>query len=290
MYRFDSYIKDFLYGNNSISLEGIGEFTLATGAAPDNNSAASATAAIQFQQNKRALTTEAFINYVAEKEGKNKRLVASDIESFLGQTRQFINIGRPFSIDGVGVVQLGKNWQYEFIENISSESKENESAKKHREKPVHKYAEKVKKTGIKRRAKSNLNFVVLIITLIIVAGIIASIYYYMSQSNVNISSFPTQGTIADTLNKNSKNTGNATAKNDSTVYRFVFETTYSTARAYKRYGQLVKLSIGVNMDSLMTNTTIHYKLYVAKKLLPADTSAVKDSLSVYFGKPVRIEQ
>lgn len=291
MYRFDNYIKDFLYSNRSISLEGIGAFALATEVEEGSNAGMQTVNGVSFQQNKRAVTTEAFVPYVAEKEGKNKLLVASDIESFLSQTRQFINIGRPFVIEGVGIVKLGKNWQYEFVENTGNESQEPDSLKRYREKQPNRYTE----SHVKKSKGNNLNVVVLIITLVIIGGIIASIYYYMKQdsgfSTTSVKdSTNTVDTSAAATTTAPLNPVSASQNNDSANYRFVFETTANSARAYKRYRQLANLYIGVNMDSTKSDTSTFYKLYVAKKLTPSDTLAFKDSLAVYFGRKVHIEK
>jgi hypothetical protein len=270
-----------LYNNQNISLEGIGEFSFEK-----------ELSGIRFNQDKRAITSPSFINYVAEKEAKNKLLVSSDIESFLSQTRQFINIGRPFVIDGVGTVQLNKHSQYEFLPGMVTRpvGKESESSKKQKViQPA-----KLKEEKPARKRSINLNIIALIIAIIIIVGIAGSIYYYSSDGSSFINDNEVEANNSDIKQDSSPiiKTQSAVSilQEDSINYHFVFEVTTDSQRAYKRYNQLARLSEGINIDSVASDTSTFYKLYVLKKSLAADTTFIKDSLSLYLGRQVSIEQ
>jgi hypothetical protein len=295
---YSLFIRDFLFNNGSVSLEGIG--VLKTGG--------SSTSPVQFFYDKRALTSRELITFISERAGKNNVLVSSGIDAFLSETRQFINLGKPWEIVDVGSIQMGKNLEY-FLEpkpaTDDPESKRKKAISQHV--LVDNYAEK--KTG------SGLNILVALIIIIVIAGSGYTVYN-MSTENDNTIKLNTaaadSAAVVDTVTHTAVTTDTTTVKPatdsfsvnpvaksnekifaatnmDSATYKFVFERTFNNQRAYSRYNQLKSYNMRVRIDSIGTDTPKLYKLFVEKKLAGKDTSAVKDSLRTYFGTPVSIE-
>src|SRR4051812_8109154 len=107
MNHYDPFIQDFLSQYRSVSFEKIGHITI-------GNSQGISESSVIFQYDKKATNTPELINFIAEKTGKNKFLIESDLESHFELTRQFINIGKPYELEGLGFISLSKSGEYTF--------------------------------------------------------------------------------------------------------------------------------------------------------------------------------
>src|SRR5262249_31434083 len=58
--------------------------------------------------------TTDLINFIAVKTGKMKSLALSDLESYLELAKQFLNIGKPFTFEGIGNLMRIKPGEFEF--------------------------------------------------------------------------------------------------------------------------------------------------------------------------------
>ncbi len=295
---YSLYIRDFLFNNGSVSLEGIG--VLKTGG--------SSTSPVEFFYDKRALTTPELIPFISEKAGKNNVLVSSGIDAFLSETRQFINLGRPWEIEDVGSIQMGKNLEYFLAPKPVSDEPESKRKKTiSHDTLIDNYADK--KTG------GGLNILVALIIIIVIAGIGYTVYNMSTEDNNTTklsTAFTDSAAVVDTVTHTAIATDTASVKpatdsssakpaainsdklssisdTDTAVYKFVFERTFNEQRAYSRFNQLKSYNVRVRIDSIGTDTPKLYKLFVEKKLAGKDTSAIKDSLRIYFGTPVSIE-
>jgi len=72
--RFDNYITGYLQENKEVSLDKIGTIKI-TGSLPIQDEQS-----VTFLYDKKITTSEGLINFIAEKEKKNKSLIASDLE------------------------------------------------------------------------------------------------------------------------------------------------------------------------------------------------------------------
>ena len=78
-------------------------------------------------------------------------------------------------------------------------------------------------------------------------------------------------------------------KNDTSTYKFFFDRTYSLDRANNRIDMLrIVLTEDAYFDSLKTDSTTLYRLYLKLRLPSADTTKMKDSLQRYFQHSIKI--
>jgi hypothetical protein len=303
--KFDTLLAQFLYQNKKLALPGIGTFTLdGSGVIIDENAKIKAPLeGISFSTSSPSLPDTALIDFIRTHTGKMKPLAEADLESYLTLAQQFINIGKPLYLEGIGTVQRIKN-NFEFIPGSASSAKlepiadrQNES----RRQAAFEEAEASQKgTGSSRKM---LILFGILGTLALVAG--GGYYLYTKNSNPAITvTENTNSTITtDTSNTNLVNTGGDTlngqkpaldtiVKKDSTAitptpaavavapgnYKFVIETA-SKERALSRYGQLKRDGSLVNIE---TKDSVTFKLFFIIPATPADTTKLKDSLNNYF--------
>ncbi len=294
MNQYDLFIRDYLNEQKSVSFEKIG--TLSFNDKSKASELPQPLGALTFEFDKKAVTSPGLIVYIAERTNKNKGLILSDLESYIELMRQFINIGKPYEMEGVGIFKLAKSNEYEFIAyDLSANIEDQKNTKK-------------------QQAKNNANLVVkkssdksalMVLAILIVLGVLGVIgwgTYKLFLGNGAISN-------KDTINTTVTNPANDTAaglntmphtdtitatapliQSDTSDYKFIFETTAVANRAYLRTEQLKKLGHPSGYDSVATDSGHIYTLYLKMHLKNADTTLTKDSLQKYLSRKIKIAQ
>jgi len=278
MNKFDFFITDYLRENKEVALEKIGTIKTLSFSNTDTQAGS-----VEFTFNKKITTSPELITYIAEKASKNKHLIASDLDSHLSQVREFINIGKSYEIPLVGFIKANRTGTYEFLPY-------SESAKPLRTGPQ----------PAKDRPSNNNRSVIQLISFLIVIAILAGLgwqaYEFFSQKsnkgNVQVQP-PVQNTVADDTLKHIDSAAIQQpvtyAQEDTATIRYIFETTASALRARTRTAQLKGFGNNAGYDSVVTNSVTYYNLYVEKPTKIADTLRIKDSISKFFLKDIRLQ-
>jgi hypothetical protein len=281
--KLSPLLSEFLLANKELDLGGIGRFTI------DN------AGSINFEQNGSIRENPVLVSYIAEKSGKMKSLIASDLDSHLELARQFLNIGKPYQFEGIGTLTKNKFGQLEFVQsNAVSEKKENigdgRDTTSTTENSFTDYEEMFSPKKPRTNAAKSI-----ITWLIIIAGLSLAVFggYLVYSKTKNKTKEPVANKTEPVITpqqqeqKTSLRDSRGTAKKDSVGlvqpekqisglnnYRFVVEQA-SKARAFYRYALLKKSFIDVHMD---TKDSVLFKLYFLLPSLPADTARKRDSL------------
>jgi len=120
--KIEQLIVQFLYKNKKVTLQDIGIFYLSPDIIiPEDSDKETVLPenAIRFEYNTKAAQDEDLINYIVQQTRKIKPLATSDLESFTILGRQFMNIGKPLPIEGLGILQKNQLGGYEFIQGSS---------------------------------------------------------------------------------------------------------------------------------------------------------------------------
>ncbi len=296
MFKYEKYFSEFLDQTGEISLEKIGVFTRLEEMIPAENPSLPAYPKISFQFNRKAITSPALLQQIAEKEQKNRVIVSLDTESFLNELRQLVNTGKSVNIIAIGMLQMDKNGDYEFIQQPAITGKPDTSARK---KPVRRDE---LLSGIPRLQdpdpdqKSNGGTLVKILIMLVVAGAaVFGIYRFVHRAKYQpVSSNPVV-VKTDTVAAASP-AGQASGQpllqplTDSATFKFIFETTTDSSRAYSRTATLRADGDPAGLDSVRQDTTKLYRLFVVKKILPADSLRTKDSIASYFQREITLEK
>jgi len=295
--QYDTLVRDFLYDHSTISFEKVGTLTL--GNKPISAEQPLSPGAISFQFNKRAVTSPELSEFIAAKTGKSKTLINSDLESYVEMMRQFINIGNPYEIEGLGVLKLGKTGEYEFSPfDISHKKEETRSSKKQKER---------NESSLSPRKTTNRNALILFALVIIlgVLGVIGWGSYKLFienknktvKTNTDTANTSVQTITQDTLAKINTDTlakqdsaANKILKGDSLEYRFIHEITKSAARAYPRVTVLKQSGYPSMIDSVKADSVTYYTLYFKYKLSSVDTAMMRDSIQKLLNRKIRIKQ
>lgn len=287
--KIEQLVVQHFYNNREVTLQGMGTFTLSAdfvmpkendkdAGIPDN--------AISFQYNARAVADEALIDYIVQQTRKMKSLAAADLDSYLVLGKQFLNIGKPFKIDGMGMLVKNQQGDLEFTKGFTFPAKlDNTPAavKESRANPEISFASETKKP------EGNNKKGLLITGIIIALGLIGATAWYFF---VRKTAQPTENIIveekADTIKNNVLPTDTLTIKavqptaaDDGYTFKLVFMVTADSAAASARMKGLTARNHKVIM---YTNDSLFYKLAEPFTLPLTDTTRIKDSLNRFYYK------
>lgn len=294
--KITSLLTQYLYTHHRLDLPGIGTFLLDPSAihALENSKQRSAILeGISFENNPSLKESPDLVAYISAQTGKMKPLASADLESYLEVAQQFLNIGKPFTFEGIGTLVKVNLKECEFVPISVSTDKVRELNTKEapkastREETVPQFGSFLSDPVLKQRWKKPVVALALICGLGLTiwggyaiskkAGTRAADAAIISDTTVVDTTVKQQALVPDSLEK--------AALLASSNYKYVLEEG-SQQRAIKRYNQLRTNLWDVKLE---TTDSVRYKLYLLLPSQNADTTRVLDSLTVMTGKRVYIE-
>ena len=294
----------YLLRHKQISLQGIGTFKI-DGFLPEGTDTDKPFIippdAISFKYDSKTGEDNELIDFIVQNTKKIKPLASADLDSFLTLGRQFLNIGKPFTIQNLGTLEKLKSGDLEFkpgplIQKVEVPKLkiEDDGAEQHEENLFNDY---------KREPSRDNRKIVLIIFIIVVLGLGAWAAWHFglkkndtAQGSTNDAIIP----IADTTTSTKKNDSSGASQNslnsiqknpaDSFTFKVVVRETKNKGVALLRVEYLKSFGRNVIM---YTSDSVTYKIAEPFMLPLSDTTAVLDSLrkNYYDEKkiPIHIE-
>ncbi len=300
--KFDDQLAAYLYEYKTLRLEGIGTFTLDSRVSVPHEQEKEIYYPIEglsFAYNPKSSTDEEVITFLVKRLHKIQPLIRSDLESYLAKIKQFINLGKPYTIEGIGTLSKDNYGIYEFTPGNFLPVKEELNPR--RENAEHNYP-------VRSQSSAGRVFVIILIVIAALAALggigwgISSLLSKRQQLTETEQPEPAPvDTIPQRVNKDTipKITPAATVttdnqfaeaerRGDSVQYKMVFEVTPSKARALTRTTQLISYGTLSRYDSVQINNATFYRLYLPVKIRATDTLRVKNALSKHLGKKITI--
>jgi hypothetical protein len=301
--KIEHLLARHLYNAKTLTLQGIGTFTLPSDfviPSETDKTPSLQEGSITFTQNFKAAEDPALIDFIVQHSRKMKALASSDLESFLGLGTQFLNIGKPFKLEGIGMLEKNQNGHYDFTQYGQIVGAKAEEVpvplREKRTEPVSYSTEEPKSNGNTKKILLG----VLGVAALAVSG--WAVWYFLANKSVEATEsipqaiVPTPITPApsmDTATK--KDTLLTSAKPDSinnltpavttggTTFKVVVKTYPTLAIAQKKVAYFA--TFGHNLV-LYNSDTLSYKLAVPFTKPLSDTTWAKDSLyRIFSSKP-----
>ena len=294
--KIPSLLAQYFYCHQRLDLPGIGTFLLdnASLSAIQNSKQRSALLdGVHFESKPSLKDTPDLIAFIAEKTGKMKALAAADLDSHLVLAEEFLNIGKPFAFEGIGIITKLKPGEFDFTPvSILTDKVKDFQARDTEAVPAKEPNSEKKYESFLSPSKTKAGWKKPVVGLILVCGVGAAIWggYVISQR--------AKKNNKATLSENNQSrtqpvTDTAIIYRDTVAaqvvpqadpdYKYILEVAKSK-RAFRRYNQLKELDWNVQLE---TTDSIQYKLFM--KLPVSDTSKTLDSLMAMTGKKVYIE-
>lgn len=298
--KLEQLIVQYLYQNKSVSLQEIGSFQLS----PDivipqetDKDFQLPADAISFNYDLKTIADEGLISFIVQQTRKIKSLAASDLESYSNLNKQFLNIGKPLIIPGIGTLQKNQAGKYEFSQgnqfNVKTEVQPTEIKEKAEENIS--FSTPIKKESGKKNSKSWLLVFVLLFFILAAA---AMVYYFNlpKRETVQLPVKPVKKDMPPALVINKSETipvDSSPAKspvvstlNDGSNFKVIIKTYSNLANAQNSFNRLK--SYGHNV-LLTTKDSLTYQIKIPFTNSLADTSRIKDSLNKFFAAKTIID-
>lgn len=297
--RLAPLLAQYLYLHKRLELPGLGIFTMQpTAAAEPENSRHSKTGIheeIIFENKPSIKESPELVNFITSQTGKIKALAAADLNSHLELAHQFLNIGKPFSLEGIGSIEKIRSGEFVFSPGpLSPELKKEHTVREHE--PTVQVEDNPSDYDYKnifypKQVRSKWKKPVAIFLL--VAGLVFAIWggytvYKKTKAkkdNPTVQKKPVENIPSETTTVVKDNVVSVPDKSviPAGTFKFVLENS-NASRAFPRFSRLKTFQWNVQME---TSDSINFKIFM---LLPAsDTTRIIDSLSMLTGRKVYIE-
>jgi hypothetical protein len=298
--KIEQLLVQHFYIAKKVTLQGIGSFTLSPDfivPAETDKDIVLPENAVSFQYNPRATEDEALINYIVQQTRKIKPLASADLESYLMLGSQFLNIGKPMKIEGIGMLEKSQTGEYYFSPGEFVNTKVEDATVQLKEKSREdiSFANEAKPSS----AGNNKKIVTILAAIVVLGAIGFAAWYFLSKKN---------NTETTAQNTTEQNTATApvtdTAKKDTSAiiskrpdsvailqpavntgadgaytFKIVFKETSNKAAAIDKMN-IMKLR--GHKVIMYTADSVTYKLAEPFTLPLSDTAKIKDSLNKYY--------
>ena len=288
--KTDQLIVQYLYRNKKVTLQEIGTFTLSPEINIDPESDkdfALPPDAIRFDYNPKAEPDEDLIKYIMQHARKMKALAFADLESFIMLNKQFLNIGKPLIVEGLGTLEKMQAGGYAFTQANTSNVIREESPKEITEKKKEKISFI---TPPKEKINVNTKPVIGISTLLLLILASIAVYYYLNKKNKEndpqTNSLITAAPDTMLTKKTADIIPIVPGVKDSNTFYIVLNEYSNLTSAQKR--MKVLSGYGHNI-MLKTTDSITYKLKMPFRLPASDTLRIKDSLAKLLNPKAYVE-
>ena len=283
--KIEQIIVQYLYTSKKVTLQGIGTFTLdSTILLPLPNEKEKdiemPEGAFQFIFNPKSTEDIGLVNYIVQHTGKMYPLASSDLDSYVTLAKQFLNIGKPLVIEGLGTIQKTQQGDYQFIPGHFITPKIDDFPKQLREKRDESISfESHTKVNYSRR---NLQFAAAAFIVLLIG---LAMYYLLRENTSNSPAITTEvATKADTIQPTTIDTVAVASlvvpKNDSFSFTIILKKYTSEAAAKTIYDKLT--SYGHQLIIIQVDS-VNYELGIPFKTPLSDTLRAKDSIRIFFG-------
>lgn len=285
----------FIYREGQVQLHGIGTISL-SGAIPDDELLEKnrniPVQGLAFTTNKTEATTPAFIEYYARERGKTRYLAQNDIDAYLSVISQFLNIGSTYEIKGLGTLSKLQDSSLAMKPGMYIPQNQHPSVRPGLPNlPVSLPNIPIKKIHIKKdMAESAMKiFFLVIVCLLLLAGawwgyhrIAAQGYFSGGQAQAD--TVKTTQTLPETRQDSAAITKTATASELS--WKAVFRQINGKEKALRVYSTMTsKIATPIFME---TSDSVVFNYYVLLKSSLEDTARRKDSVRIFFGRPITL--
>ena len=295
--KIATLLTKYLYTKHRLDLPGIGSFFLdptALSSLENSKHRSSTLEGISFQSDQHLKDAPDLIAFISAESGKMKALAISDLESHLELAQQFLNIGKPFTFDGVGTLVKNRDGDFEFLPGLLPTEKFKDLPSLSSSRPDKKQDITGKYESFLAEPKQPVSWRLPVIILLILGGLGLAIWggYTISRKAKSKPPVITEEVAASTIIPDIQQS----VAVDSTPqtkpldiapanYKYILEVAQSK-RAFKRYKQLRTNLWEVKLE---TADSVQYKLVLMLPAINADTTRVLDSLTAMTGKRVYIE-
>lgn len=284
--KLEQLIVQHLYGNKSVTLQGIGTIRLNPDIAiptdadkeisiPEN--------AFTFEYDLKATEDDALINHIVQQTRKIRPLASADLDSYVVLAKQFLNIGKPLVIEGIGTIQKNQEGFYVFTPGHFITPRIDEYPRQLKEK----HEDNISFESESRNKGGQRNLLIGVIALIVVLAGLGIYYLFFNQKQpaTVTPDIPQTDTVKkDTIVPQKPDTivqvQPALPVKDSNSFAVVIREYTNSEQAHKAFDKFT--GYGHKLE-FVTVDSEHFRLVMPFKRPIGDSSKTRDSIRQLFG-------
>ena len=300
--KIEQLLVQHFYQNREVTLQGMGSFTLSGDVIVPQESDKEVVMpenAISFQYNPKATEDDGLINFIVQQTRKIKPLASADLDSYLVLGKQFLNIGKPFKVEGIGTLEKNQQGEYEFKQGHFANTKMESAPTALREKAED---DDISFAAIKNRPAGGKKILLIVVAIVALVMIGWAAWYFLHKKKDNSAeandnteqTVPLVVTAPDTSSIIAPRKDSVivqppvvppvvtpTVVTNNTAYNFmvVFKETNNKGAAIIKMNDLIARGHKVVM---YTKDSVYYKLAEPFRRPLSDTARVRDSLNKYY--------
>lgn len=294
--KVQDLLGEYLYQHKQLTLPSIGTFELdAAVNVYESKEGVLPEDAIRFTQNTQAVVDDALLNFLVQQSGKMKPLAMSDLDSYLNNGWQLLNIGKPFTIKGVGSLTR-KGSDLAFIQGAPTLEK-TEASGAYNLKDRTRQKEEIKELSFESEVKKgNGKKVMIAVASIIALALIGWAVYLAIPKNENTATDETETQQTDTVQTATQQDTTAQQIKDTLVqqsppavdtsFQLILAAFKDTAEANKELSKQLSRRKNISLQQKDSE----YQIILTVNRPKADTAKVKDSLMSYYKLKSRVVQ
>lgn len=296
--KIEQLLVQHFYNAKKVTLQGIGTFTLSPDFVlpPDSDKdIVLPENAVSFEYNPKATEDDALVNYIVQQSRKMKPLASADLESYIMLATQFLHIGKPLKIEGIGMLEKSQVGGYQFIPSQFINTKVEDATVQLKEKE----REDVSFANEAKPAVVNKKLVAIIAAVIVIAGISWAAWYFLTtKSNTpSVEANASEQVTPAATDTTKMDSTKLQQKPDSIVqqvpvtapgytFKVVIKNYPSLVLAQKAYDRLTRYGYKL---LLYTADSVTYKVAMPLTKPLVDTAHAKDSVRILFGGKPYVE-
>jgi hypothetical protein len=310
--KVETLIVSFLELNKQVSLESIGHFSfdgrLKEVSEEDENIFPFAEDSVTFVSDKNEKSDPNLIDFIVNESGKIRPLATSDLESFSMLGKQFLNIGKPMIIRGLGYLINNQDGTYSFFQGEYIPEKSDPNPIKNKYKSAEKKGENDNTRidfSAKKKSGNNTKKWIPILILVVLLALAGSVVYYFLQKDESLvevtetkptapqkpeikSTADTQKTIVNVDTTAVLPVKDSIPTINQNEFLVVVRTYSDLESAQRGYSRLVVLPFAKQIK-LMTSDSVKYRIALPVKGNLSDSARLRDSVKTIFGKSAYVE-
>lgn len=296
--KIEHLIVQFLYSSKKLTLQDIGTFILSPDVVIDPGSDKETVLpenAVSFTFDKKAPQDEELISFIVSQTRKIRPLASSDLESYSILAKQFLNIGKPFPIEGLGVLKKNQEGEYEFMQGAYMNAKLDAAPALLKEKAE----DEISFSTQPRQKPSTKKWAWLLLLLVI--GCSGALLYYFFVKKDKLEKVKEPLVLTDSITKpvdslvniippardSIKTDSSGIVKDSSYTFRIVIREYPGKEAAEKAFA---KYTLYGHKLMIYPKDSLAYKLAMPFKSPLSDTARARDSLRIFFNARTYVEK
>jgi hypothetical protein len=292
--KIEALLLKYLSEKKSLSLQYIGYFELTHEIQVDStqNNEIDLDGMVQFKFDHKAKEDQEFIRYIMEQSKKIYPLAQSDLESYAILAKQFLNLGKPVILHGIGRLIKKQDETYVLLPVGTNPMLHDEMIISQPDVADQKeglHAQKIDfSSPSKAGNKNNKLWPILILTGLIAISIITVFYFSQKEAEPKQATDTNTSinTNTDTNKSNINQIDSATLLKKINAYRLSMGE-YPNMKKAEKMKHLLDSTTFSNSLEIISTDSFHYRLELLVHTSISDSAKLRDSIQHIFGNKIQ---